>query len=180
VQAGRPTPAANPCRQPVSIYPHLERGRGSPSNASHISGAVHGTLRPRRHSAIYSPEGKFKCLRRILLCAWSTRQRICFLTRRASLPATMGETSVRCRVVRAPLSRTGSSSSAIKDSGTSAFIDSSTSKLRHRSHPRRCAAAISRDAASAERNSSVGEIFTNHCPAATYISRVRRGPFTDG
>ena len=130
-------------RESVSIYPHLKRGRDSPSYASHMSREVRGTLHPHRHSAIYSPEGKFKCLRRILLCAWSTRQRICFLTRRASRSASSRATSDRCIAVRAFHSRTGSSSFAIKDSGTSAFVDSLTSKLRHRSHPRRCAAATS-------------------------------------
>ena len=177
--------AAIPCREPVSIYPHLERGRGSPSNASRIRCAVRGTLLSRRHQAIYSTEGIFKCLRRILLCAWTTRQRMCFLTRRATRSPSSRETSVRCRAVRAPLSRTGSSSFAIKDSGTSAFVDLSTIKLRHRSHPRRCAAAISPASAqpalllasapqqSAEEKSSATETFTTHCTAATYISRVR-------
>ena len=84
-----------------------------------------------------------QCLRRILLCAWSTRQRICFLIRRAPCFASSRATSARCRVDRALLSRTGSSSYAIRASGSSAYVDSLTNKLRHRSHPRRCAAARS-------------------------------------
>jgi len=91
----------------------------------------------------FSTQGTFKCLRRILLCAWSTRQRICFLIRRAPCFASSRATSARCRVVRAFLSRTGSSSYAIRGSGSSAYVDSLTNKLRHRSHPRRCAAATS-------------------------------------
>ena len=107
----------------VSIYLHLERSSDSPSNASRACREMRGTLHPHRRSAIYSPEGKLKCLRRILPCAWSTRQRICFLTRRVSRAESSRETSVRCRAARAFHSRTGSSSFAIKDSGTSVFVD---------------------------------------------------------
>jgi hypothetical protein len=90
----------------------------------------------------FSPQGTFKCLRRILLCAWSTRQRTCFLIRRAPCFASSRATSARCRAGRASLSRTGSSSYATRVSGSSAYVDSLTNKLRHRSHPRRCAAAM--------------------------------------
>jgi hypothetical protein len=117
-------PAANTVGRTVSSYSCFERGRAPASNASQTPGRVRGTLRPSRHSAIYHRKGTFKCLRRILLCAWSTRQRICFLTRRAPCSVSMRDTSVRYRAVRASLSRTGSSSFAIKDFGTSAFIDS--------------------------------------------------------
>jgi len=116
--------AANPGRGAVSIFQHLERGRESPSNASHMRGDLSGTLRPRRHSAIFSLTGTFKCLLRILLCAWSTRQRTFFLIRRAPCFALSQAMSTRCRASGlALLSRTGSSSYAIRASGTSAFVD---------------------------------------------------------
>ena len=83
-----------------------------------------------------STKGIFKCLRRILLCAWSTRQRTCFPIRRAQA---MGG---RCRG-SGPVSpsRTGSSSYAIRVCGISACAESSTQRLRHRSQQRRCAAS---------------------------------------
>jgi hypothetical protein len=104
------------------------RSRCTHSNASHIPKGMGVTLRPRRHSAIHLPKEQTKCLRRILLCAWSTRQRTCFLIRRARSFASSRTSSARCRAVRAFLSRTGSSSYAIRDSGSSAYVDSSTSQ----------------------------------------------------
>jgi len=106
----------------VSIYRHLERGSDSPSNASRDCSHVLvpcSSVATRR----FINRRKFQCLCRILPCAWSTRQRTCFLPRRVSRAESSRETSVRCRAVRALHSRTGSSSFAIKDSGTSAFVD---------------------------------------------------------
>jgi hypothetical protein len=107
----------------------------NPSLSTHTSKGVVVLTRMRHMPAtrcvlpcIPSPLGDFtlketRCLRRILPCAWSTRQRTCFPTRRAFRFASSNVTSVRCRAVRAFLSRTGSSSFAIKDSGTSASAD---------------------------------------------------------
>jgi hypothetical protein len=89
-------------------------------------------------------KGTFKCLRRILPCAWSTRQRTCFLTRRVPCCASSRATSDRCRGCGpAFLSGTGSSSSAIRACATYACADSSNTRLRHRSQQRRWAAATS-------------------------------------
>jgi hypothetical protein len=119
----------------VSIYLHLERGRAFAPYASHGCHGVRDTLLRGRQPAASSHKGTLKCLRRILPCAWSPRQRICFLNRRVFRFASSKAIAVRSRAARAFLSRTGSSSFAIRDSGTSGFVDRLTSKLRHRSHP---------------------------------------------
>ena len=76
----------------------------------------------------FNPKGTFKCLRRILLCAWSTRHRICFLIRRAlCFVSSRTRRRLRCEAsVPVLLSRTGSSSFAIRACGISAYVDSLT------------------------------------------------------
>src|SRR5690349_21220474 len=78
-------------------------------------------------------KGLFPCLRRILLCAWTTRQRTFSPIPRARFVSSRPRPRMRQRQksavsVPARLSRTGSSSYEIRVCGTSAYVDSLTNR----------------------------------------------------
>ena len=110
----------------VAVYSHLVRDRETQSNARFTSkaGLVSFTPSPIRR---FHQQERRKCLRRILPSAWSSRQRTISPIRHASKFAPPRMTSRWCgKSGLACLSRTGSSSSAIRVCGCSAFVDQLT------------------------------------------------------